>query len=234
MLGQEFKNLYEGYYDGSVNEKRAISARDSMREIARVSQGQRFKSLLDVGSGDGAVLSEMERSGFAEKLTAVEISESGIAAIQQRNLKSLTEVQPFDGYKIPFADNTFDVAVSTYVLEHVEHERLFLKEMARVADRIIVSIPLENTMRIKNSLKRAKSIGHINFYTFETFNNVLETSGLKVEKSFVYATSLEYEQYCSRRFGRLKYMTRSTTLGLNQSLACRLFCYMAIAMCRKA
>ena len=59
-------------------------------------------SVLDIGAGDGAVLSELERRGLGNELHAIEISGSGIERIKQRNLKSLKTVQSFDGYTLPF------------------------------------------------------------------------------------------------------------------------------------
>lgn len=154
-----------------------------------------------------------------------------IDAVKNRELNSLKEILLFDGYKIPFDDNIFQYSIATYVLEHIEHERAFLREMARVSNKIIVSVPLEHTRKIMQARKAGKTIGHINFYTKETFRNVLETSGLFVEDLIVYTTSKEYEVFCSPRFGAIKYFLRNLTLSILPKLSGYLFTYMAIALC---
>ena len=79
MQNDDIDEFYDGYYaDGRVDQKRSISARDSMRMIERVARGTTFNHLLDVGSGEGSVINEIEASGFAAKVTAVEISGSGV------------------------------------------------------------------------------------------------------------------------------------------------------------
>ena len=45
---------------------------------------------------------------------------------------------------LPFADQAFDVAVSNAVLEHVgseQHQVAFVRELARVAKRVFISVP---------------------------------------------------------------------------------------------
>lgn len=45
---------------------------------------------------------------------------------------------------LPFADNTFDIATANAVLEHVgsvENQRAFVRELARIARRVFISVP---------------------------------------------------------------------------------------------
>ena len=48
------------------------------------------------------------------------------------NNEDLDEAFVIKNDKLPFADNTFDIAWSDFVLEHVENPKLFLKEICRV------------------------------------------------------------------------------------------------------
>lgn len=181
---------------------------------------------------DGTVLQELESAKIAKKISVAEISNSGINIIKKRNLNTLVDIKQFDGYSIPYSNKSFDLSISTYVLEHVEHERLFLKEMARVSDYVLISIPLENTIFIKKALKAGEKIGHINFYTIETFKNLLTTSGLEVIKIYPYTTSLEYERFVSPKYGGVKYFLRKNSLTIAPRLAQRVFTYMGIALCK--
>jgi len=232
MLSKELKDLYDTYSTEGVKTKRLLSAKDSVREIKNITNELEINHLLDVGAGDGTVLHEMENEKIASNLSVAEISDSGIEIINNRNLKTLVNVKQFDGYTIPYPDKSFDLALATYVLEHVEHERLFLKEMGRVSDYVLISVPLENTVKIKKALEAGKSIGHINFYTIDTFGSILETAGLEVIKIYPFTTSLEYEKFCSPKFGALKYYIRKTLLSLFPKFSLRRFTYMGIALCK--
>lgn len=232
MLSKELKDLYDGYYSKGVKRKRILSAKDSVREIKKITSGLKISKLLDVGSGDGTVLQEIENANITDSLSVAEISDSSIEIIKQRELKIISEIKQFDGYNIPYPDKAFDISMATYVLEHVEHERLFLREMARVSNYVLISVPLENTVAIKKSIKAGEKIGHINFYTIETFRSILETSGLEVVDIYPYTTSLEYEMLCSRKWGRYKYFIRKNLLKIAPTRAKRHFTYMGIALCK--
>ncbi|WP_261335289.1 class I SAM-dependent methyltransferase [Rhizobium leguminosarum] len=138
----EILEMYEGYYaDGSVSEKRAIAARQSVGHIRKITEGQTFNSVVDIGAGEGAVLSELSNSAFAKQFAAVEISKSGLDAISNRRIKNLASVDQFDGYKIPHPGKAFDLALAIHVLEHVEHERMFLYEARRVSRKLYIEVP---------------------------------------------------------------------------------------------
>ncbi len=80
----------------------------------------RFPRVFDVGAGEGAILLHLDAWPQKEELCAVEISQSGIAMIQSRRLPSLVEVKQFDGYRLPYDDKFFDLAILSHVLEHVD------------------------------------------------------------------------------------------------------------------
>jgi|UniRef100_UPI0037D9DAFF hypothetical protein len=165
-------------------------------------------------------------------MSAVDISQSGVDRIRQRKLKTLKSAEIFDGYKIPFPDRSFDTAIAIHVLEHVEHERLLLSEMARVAGRVYVEVPLEHTYRLNRSIEAGKPYGHINHYTFDRFINVLETSGLTVARKGVFANSLDYETFLAGKVkGRMKHAIRTGALKLAPKFAQRSFVYLGAAMC---
>lgn len=208
LVQKQYLDLYADYYGSAAGtaEKREIAAEQTMSYLTSVVGGGRFARLLDVGAGDGNVLAELDRRGVAGELYALEISASGIQAIEARKLPSVKEARLFDGYHIPYPDKYFDLAVAIHVLEHVEHERLLLLEMRRVARRVYIEVPLEHGIGIRRSIASGRPFGHINFYTPATLRNLLESSGLQVTDCRVGASSLRYEQHVS---GRLKGFVKS-------------------------
>ena len=197
-VNNDLKELYEGYYESapsSLVHKRGLSAISTLQHLKEVSGGKRWGRLIDVGAGDGAVLAKLEEAKTADELYAVEISESGVAAIQTVALPSLKEAKVFDGYKIDYPDKFFDAAICIHVIEHVEHERVLLRALSRVSKEIIIEVPLEGGLRIERSIVADRLYGHINLYTLPGFLYLLETSGLKVEQYAVTTSSADYERH---------------------------------------
>jgi len=232
LLGEEYRKMYDGYYAGDPSSKRALGARDSVRQIRRVVGHDKFQRIVDVGAGEGSVLAILNEDGLAKELYALEISGSGIDAITNRKLSNLVECKAFDGYTIPYRDKFFDLALSTHVLEHVEHERLVLRELGRVAQRVLVVVPMEGHLRVANSISLSAPHGHINFYRPETVKNLIETSHLRVIRSDVDCYSIEYERLIAGQFkGTIKYLIRRALLGLSPMAATSLLTHIGAFYC---
>jgi ubiquinone/menaquinone biosynthesis C-methylase UbiE len=230
-VSQDLQQLYDGYYANRMI-KREITAAQTIGHIRSLWRGGQAQRMLDVGAGEGSLLTHLAQSGLAAELYAVEISGTGVDAISARSVPGLVEVSKFDGYHIPYPDRHFDVACSIHVLEHVEHERMFLKEMARVAKRLIIEVPLEHTLRVKRSIRVSRPFGHINLYTETTFRNLLETTGLEVEAMQVFSNSLEFERCVfGKASGTVKYAIRAGLLKVAPALATSGMTYMCTASC---
>jgi hypothetical protein len=234
-ISEEYRALYAGYYAdprGGLATKRTLAAADSLQHMRQLLGDYNPDAIIDVGAGNGSVLEALQHSGLGSRLTAVEISESGIAEIKARQLPRLVDVQIFNGYQIPYGDGAFDLAIAIHVLEHVEHERVLLQELQRVARRIIVEVPLENGLRAGRAIRAGRPNGHINYYTPETFINLLETAGLRVLDHAVHTSSVAYEQFLSGRFkGRVKHAIRRAALTVAPTVAPWLATYLLTAYC---
>ncbi|WP_353427866.1 class I SAM-dependent methyltransferase [Polynucleobacter sp. MWH-UH19D] len=234
LLNEKYARLYEGYYDKNewLVKKRKLSAIDSARNIIDATNKSTNLSLLDVGAGDGNVLAELSGTGVFVRMVALEISDSGIEKIKLRNISELNEVKKFDGYQISFKNKEFDLGIAIHVLEHVEHERLFLSELGRVSKKALIEVPLEHGFNICRAISNGKKTGHINFYTIETLASLLETSGYKIIESKVTAPSVEYEKllYGASR-GRVKNILRKILLKFFPTTAPKFFTYNGYVYC---
>ncbi len=99
--------------------------------------------VLDVGCGLGYGLNLL--SIKADQVYGVDIDPKSIdycnGQVLGRNPKA-REIKLFDGYKLPYRDNFFDVLTTIDVLEHVEHYDRFIDELMRVTKRsIVISTP---------------------------------------------------------------------------------------------
>lgn len=222
-VGGELKAKYDPYYRGE-SEWRRICAVDKVRNIQELTRGYSFRDVVEVGAGEGSVLARLDELAFAPNLYALEISDSGLAAIRSRAFPPVRSVDAFDGYHVPCEDDRFDLAIASHVLEHVEHERLFLRELARIARYVLVEVPLEDTWRMVKALDN--EIGRINFYRPETVISLLRTAGLNVLARRVFDVSVAATVFRSGTLkGVSKYLLRRALLRAAPGLAPHVFTY---------
>lgn len=175
------KNAYDEFYHGHDEAWRMLGAKYKAEHIIDVCGGHTFKKVLEVGAGDGSILKFLSERSFAPEYHGVEISESGVAHILSRNINKLLSVQIFDGYHLPFEDDAFDLVILSHVLEHVEHERLLLREIKRVSGHVVIEVPLDYKAGVDRRIKHFLAYGHINVYTPTSLRYLLQTEGLEVE-----------------------------------------------------
>lgn len=171
-----YSNFYENHDEGW----RMLGAKYKAQNIADVCKGKAFVKVLEVGAGDGSILYYLDQQKFAKELYAIEISESGVKQIKSRNLKSIKEVQIFDGYQIPYADQEFDLVILAHVLEHVEYERQLLRELKRVAKFQVIEVPRDYRFGVDQRIQHFLAYGHINVYTPSSLRYLLRSEGFKI------------------------------------------------------
>ncbi|QIG98751.1 class I SAM-dependent methyltransferase [Bradyrhizobium sp. 6(2017)] len=229
---------YEGVYSARERDWRRVCAVDKADHIAGLLGGSAVAigNVLEVGCGTGAVLARLSAVGIGRDFTGIDVIDpatnletDGAAAVPFHWLS-------YDGVTIPFADGSFDLVYASHVLEHVPEPRAFLHELARVARGFIyVEVPCELHARTsRRALQSTLDIGHINFYTPDTFRLVLETAGLKVMGFGTYDHSLPVHAFhASRVKGLAKSIVRKTLLSASPAFATRLATYHCGALCRR-
>ncbi|MDW8334389.1 MAG: class I SAM-dependent methyltransferase [Bacteroidia bacterium] len=179
-VSPQLQAAYDAQYDDKISEWRQINAKYKARNILDVAGGKKFEKLLDVGAGDGSVLSVLAENRPAKKLYAVEISASALERLKAKNIPRLQEAILFDGYRIPFPDKYFDVVVLSHVIEHVEHERILIREIKRVSRSLIIEAPRDYAFGVDKRTKHFLSYGHINMYTPTLLRFFLQTEGFRI------------------------------------------------------
>ena len=89
----------------------------------------RDATVLDVGSGDGALAEGVMRSRPDLRFTGVDVLVRPGTRIP---------VTQFDGTRLPFPDDAFDVVTLIDVLHHATDQMALLRDIARVAKRAVV------------------------------------------------------------------------------------------------
>ncbi|WP_316813479.1 class I SAM-dependent methyltransferase [Pedobacter heparinus] len=196
VITDNIAEAYQDFYTGAETEWRMLGAKAKAQNLAEVCKGIHPKKILEVGAGDGSILHYLNEMGFAESLYALEISESGVSLIEKRKLSRLKAVSSFDGYAIPYEDNAFDLVILAHVLEHVEHERVLIRELKRVAKYLVIEVPLDYRFGVDRRMKHFLDYGHINMYTPTLIRFLLQSEGLEIVADKTTLTSIETTKFC--------------------------------------
>lgn len=224
---------YENYYGGE-SEWRRRGAIDKVANIVRLCSTFAHQEILEIGSGEGAILARMSELGFGTSLYGLEVSRSAVDATQKRQIPRLVECRVFEGYSIPYADSRFDVAILSHVVEHLEHPRQLLYEAARVAKLVFVEVPLEDTVRLTRDYI-FDPVGHINFYSPKTIRRLIQTCELDViSQQITNSSRLVYQYRLGSVRGAATYLLKESLLHISEALATRLLTYNCSLLCAKS
>jgi SAM-dependent methyltransferase len=109
--------------------------------LARAIAGLRLPPsprILDAGCGSGRNMVELARRGT---VTGVELSSTSVSLARERGAGEVIEGSVLE---MPFADDSFDLAVSLDVIEHLEDDLGALRELRRVVapgGSLLVTVP---------------------------------------------------------------------------------------------
>jgi ubiquinone/menaquinone biosynthesis C-methylase UbiE len=163
------KNLYSNWYskdntDTYVNLRGHLEVFRAAKKL--VSQMNR-KKVLDIGFGNGSLLELF----FKEGCICYGIENQRKAVEKLSKMHNGFKLKTASAYNLPFGDNSFDLVVSSFVLEHLKDMLLPFKEMKRVVKKrgyIIVTIPSE-------IFPIERTPFHYRNYTAEDVNNIKDT-----------------------------------------------------------
>jgi SAM-dependent methyltransferase len=223
---------YDTYYRDGDAEWRRLGAIDKARNVVELRSAYAHASVLEIGAGEGSPLKQLADLKFASDLSALEISSSGLETIRRKGIEGLRDARLFDGYKVPYEDEQFDLIILSHVVEHVEHPRRLLAEASRVAKLVFVEVPVEDTLRMNKDYV-FDSVGHINFYSPKTIRRLLQTSGLEVLAQRVAGSSRAVYLFQSGTKGVLTHMVKSAALAVAPSIAPHVFSYHSALLCRR-
>lgn len=112
--------------------------------------------VLDVGCGEGFVISFLRRRWPQFQLCGVDNSRSALSGA----IESSRSLLQGDAHRLPFVSRSWDLVLGLEILEHLPHPQAALEEIKRVAQGdIILSVPNQPYFALGNLL-RGKNLGH--------------------------------------------------------------------------
>lgn len=162
MSDEEIEKFYSGV--GYYGKSREIDSSDkTIKYIFKrlAEDGQTEKTLLDVGCGSGAFLGLAHSQGYD---------------VVGCDIMSASEIKDFQytkcyAEKLPFPDRAFTIVTCLHTLEHVRNVQAAVKELKRVARRlVVVVVPCQRYYRYTVDL-------HLHF--FPSADSLISLIGLK-------------------------------------------------------
>lgn len=148
------------------------------------------QTILELGTGTGAIIEECMRRGIGRQFFAVDYSLDSIEYLKNRHKEFLTTAVSDITKVIPFEGIRFDVVILSHVLEHLERPDFALKNAINRCKYLIAEVPLEDlpfakfrwlVRRVIFKKDRNRNLaGHVQFFTRERFRELLSATGWNV------------------------------------------------------
>jgi SAM-dependent methyltransferase len=107
------------------------------------------RAILDVGCGDGYYTIGYWDRGRPRALTGVDAAAAAIRVAREKCEERPIHFEVADVHKLPFPDNSFDVALIQSTLHHDDDPADIIREAFRVAPVILIHEPNGNNLGLK-------------------------------------------------------------------------------------
>jgi len=107
------------------------------------------RSVLDMGCGDGFYTMQVWDSGSPCKLIGVDAAEQAIKVANARKQQRPIQFLVGDAHRLPWPDNSFDVALIQSMLHHDDDPQDMIREAFRLAPEILIHEPNGNNLGLK-------------------------------------------------------------------------------------
>ena len=166
----------ESFYDREWTERwqdmkvHSPVARHTRRLIQKALEKLSFDSLLDIGCGEGSLLSELGPLNDGASLVGMDFSAEALRLARPRIEGDFYHVDIEKAH----LDKSFDVGVCSEVLEHLLDDEGALRNIACMCRYLIVTVP-SGPLRASS-----RAMGHVRHYTKADLASKLKLAGYRV------------------------------------------------------
>ncbi len=179
---------------------RALSAVGKAEHVVALCRGAGIEpsSTLEVGCGDGAVLSALHNLGFGGRLAGVEIARGAVEIARSR--AEIETVELYDGEHLRMGEGAHELGILSHVLEHVTEPAKLLGEVSRVCGAVVVEVPLEDNLSARRPAGRRHSaeVGHLRRFSRASVHALVAQAGLSVAGELEDPLPLEVHRFFAR------------------------------------
>jgi len=139
---------------------------------------------LDIGCGNGALTYDVAKK--AKKVVGIDLNKNNITRAKEKySVPNIEYVVGDVTRELP--NKKFDVIILSNVLEHIENRAEFLKNIKKVAPKILIRVPMFNrdwvTLYKKElGIEWRLDLTHFTEYTLESFQEELKDAGLNLKE----------------------------------------------------
>ena len=178
---------YEEYYKDR-EKKKALGYRLKRRtkEVIKAIlkyKGRKVNSILDVGCADGKMLELLLEEVKVHNYKGVDFDQK-LINLANENIKKHLIVG--NALNLKFKKSSFDVLISTAVIEHLEHPGIFLKESHRILKEggiIILTTPSPFFEKLGTLVGHLKDETHFETYNLKELKSLLRKEGFRIFES---------------------------------------------------
>lgn len=163
---QKVAALEDGHW--WYRERRILLAKEA-RRLGRPGRA------LDIGSAGGGNTRVLRELGW--DAVAADVSEEAVELAQRRGLKAVHA----DARRLPFPPDGFDLVVAFDILEHIDEDHLAAAEIARVlrpGGTALIAVPCDMALWSEHDV----ALGHVRRYTRQSLEELVDKSGLTIER----------------------------------------------------
>jgi predicted TPR repeat methyltransferase len=159
--------------------------------------------VLDFGSGNGVLTYWMHCNGFGKSILGVDVSNAGVTNARKAFVREGLRYEHVDYLSNIEDKEKIDVVVSSHVLEHISNPENTLTQLRKLSDWFVFEVPIEECLwqnlayALHGKQRYENDLGHVNFWTTDSFRKFLEKNGFLIVRDYQYA-SAPYSPYNSR------------------------------------
>ena len=234
-IGHEIFN-YDGMYENETEQFwRRIGSIDKVSNIQIVAKDLvdlKNMRMCEIGCGDGSIAEELAKRNLFARYRGYEISSSGIMAAKNRKIPHTD----FHLISATAKDNEFEnaeIVLLCHVIEHLENPRELLVEVGKIADLLVVEVPLEDNRGLRLDYDW-DPVGHINKFNHKTIRQLLQTCDYEILRQFTSNPSREVRTFFDKSLkANLVWIIKEYALRISLGIAKLFFTYHETILARR-